>query len=142
MQLLTGVELAMIQRDLMTLMNGPDGCDCVLKWSVKIGPEDPVYKDTPTYTEHTLDIRVHVNRIFKQTEIEKKKMAEVVSGDAIFLIGTDVVIQDLYNVRFEIDGLGTWALVRDVPPAISAYCPMYIQAGGLIQYVFVRRIQN
>ncbi len=143
-------DLNIIRGDFISLLNGPDSCLATITWEVGTGTLNPVYQRYDSYSQFSVDARVHVTKIFRDAEMKKKKFGDVIAGDSapdrsltgdgIFMFSRTLDLEAKENVVFVMPNLGRWKLVIDPPPIYNQYAYVVPNAEQFVQYAFVRRL--
>ena len=129
----------------MILLNGPDGCDCVLTWTNPGigGVVDPVYNElSGASVPGTLTTRCHVNKMFSAGEIKGKNLVDVIAGDAIVLFPKALDLTGKGNLIFAIQSLGKWRLVETPPLSSESYSRLIVNGESFVQACYMRRVST
>ena len=145
-------ELHRIRADYLDLLNGLDSVLATVTWQVGVGQPNPVY---PTryeqYLDYSVEERVHVTRIFRDTELRREHFGTVqrgdsgpqrsFGGDGVFMFRKELDLAGKLNVQFRMPNLGVWKLVVDPPPVFRKYAMMNVSAEQFVQYAFVTKVE-
>lgn len=154
-----------MRHDFALLLNGMDGCNCLLTWETPgVGAIiDPVYGEiSGAVVTGSQMVRCHVNKVFGEGEIKKKNLVDVMSGDAIMLfpvniqgplpapgaVGQSTVtplnFQGLGNLLFSVQdnsgaNMGTWKMVEQPPNVFESYARLLVSGEQFVQAAYMRR---
>ena len=140
MDFLDAATLNQIKRDHAALLLGPDAQDVTLRWYVAVGTADAVYGDTQSRTETTSTARAVIKTFFEK-QIEHQGYADVMPGDAVFLLSTSVDLEGKDDLVFE-TAAGKWRPIWDPPPAVVRYAALFPADEQMVQWVFCRYVKG
>lgn len=135
--------LGKIKRDFALLLNGADGTNCIISWDTPAPGAviDEVYQTVSGgVVTGGQTVRCHVNKVYGELEIQKKKLADVIAGDAVMLFDKGVDFTGKNNLIFTVENYGVWAMVEQPPNVFESYARFVVSGESFVQAAYMRRI--
>jgi len=134
---LSPAELNLIARDHLAVLNGPDAAAVTLSW-MEGGTLDEAYGTYVGEAAASSEARATIE-IFKSEDIERRRWADVMAGDARFMFGPDQALEGKRNLKITVTGIGTWVVDFNPPQANGLYVGWVAPSGvRFAQWVYGR----